>query len=133
MKQESAAIQFNAPVRSFRPVAFTVLAMGAMLISVGALNGGTALTASAWDTLVQTLQGMLGSTLIMVLVLISLLVTIWQLAHGGGYRNLALVLGILAIGLIGPSFVQTIATATGVPAVHATSDGTVRVGADLQP
>ncbi|VVD30938.1 hypothetical protein [Paraburkholderia dioscoreae] len=114
MKQQAAVSQLNTPARSFRAVAVMVLTMGAMLISVGALNGGTALAASAWDTFVSTIQTMLGSTLVMGLVLLSLIVTIWQLAHGQGYRNLTVVLGILATALIGPSLVQTVATATGV-------------------
>lgn len=113
MKQNAVLTHAHAPARSFRPVAVMVLTMGAMLVSVGALNGGTALAASAWDTLVTTVQTMLGSTLVMALVLLSLIVTIWQLAHGGGYRNLTVVLGILATALIGPSLVQTVATATG--------------------
>ncbi|CAM2198475.1 Type IV secretion system protein VirB2 (plasmid) [Paraburkholderia kururiensis] len=113
MKQKAVLTHAHAPAHSFRPVAVMVLAMGAMLVSVAALNGGTALAASAWDTLVTTVQTMLGSTLVMALVLLSLIVTIWQLAHGGGYRNLTVVLGILATALIGPSLVQTVATATG--------------------
>jgi uncharacterized membrane protein len=127
MKQEAAVSQLHAPARSFRPVAVMVLTMGAMLISVGALNGGTALVASAWDTLVATIQGMLGSTLVMSLVLLSLIVTIWQLAHGQGYRNLTVVLGILATALIGPSLVQTVATATG----YQGAESTVQVSVDI--
>lgn len=115
MKQQAAVSPLTTSVRPFRPAAVIVLAMGAMLISVGALNGGTALGASAWDTLVTTIQSMLGSTLVMALVLLSLIVTIWQLAHGQGYRNLTVVLGILAVALIGPSLMTTVATATGVP------------------
>lgn len=115
MKQQAAVSPLTTSVRPFRPAAVIVLAMGAMLISVGALNGGTALGASAWDTLVSTIQSMLGSTLVMALVLLSLIVTIWQLAHGQGYRNLKVVLGILAVALIGPSLMTTVATATGVP------------------
>lgn len=115
MKQQAAVSPLTTSVRPFRPAAVIVLAMGAMLISVGALNGGTELGASAWDTLVSTIQSMLGSTLVMALVLLSLIVTIWQLAHGQGYRNLTVVLGILAVALIGPSLMTTVATATGVP------------------
>jgi hypothetical protein len=115
MKQQAAVSPLTTSVRPFRPAAVIVLAMGAMLISVGALNGGTALGASAWDTLVSTIQSMLGSTLVMALVLLSLIVTIWQLAHGQGYRNLTVVLGIFAVALIGPSLMTTVATATGVP------------------
>lgn len=120
MKQAALPAQANAPIRSFRPVAMMVLVMGAMLVTAGALNGGTTLSTSAWDTLVTTVQTMLGSTLVMALVLLSLIITIWQLAHGQGYRNLTVVLGILATALIGPSLVTTVATATGMPS-HASS------------
>jgi fumarate reductase subunit D len=116
MKHNALPVQATAQARSFHPVALMVLTMGAMLVSVGALNGGTALAASAWDTLQTTIQTMLGSTLVLALVLLSLIVTIWQLSHGQGYRNLTVVLGILATALIGPSLVQTVATATGTPA-----------------
>lgn len=115
MKQHVAVSPLTPSVRSFRPAAVIVLVMGSMLISIGALNGGTALAASAWDTLVSTIQGMLGSTLVMAMVLLSLIVTIWQLAHGQGYRNLTVVLGILATALVGPSLMTTVATATGMP------------------
>lgn len=115
MKHNALPVHATAPARSFRPVALMVLTMGAMLVSVGALNNG-ALATSAWDSLQLTIQSMLGSTLVMALVLLSLIVTIWQLAHGQGYRNLTVVLGILATALIGPSLVTTVATATGMPA-----------------
>lgn len=115
MKQHTALNPLTPSARPFRPAAAIVLVMGAMLISIGALNGGTALAASAWDTLVTTIQGMLASTLVMAMVLLSLIVTIWQLAHGQGYRNLTVVLGILATALVGPSLMTTVATATGMP------------------
>lgn len=116
MKHTALPVHATAQSRSLAPMVTIVVMMGAMLVSLGALNGGTALAASAWDTLVSTVQTMLGSTLVMALVLLSLIITIWQLAHGQGYRNLTVVLGILATALIGPSLVTTVATATGMPA-----------------
>ncbi|RNM03037.1 hypothetical protein [Ralstonia pseudosolanacearum] len=120
MNQLSAATLEGKPYRSVGPVLAICVVMGAMLISVGALNGGTALAASAWDSLKATIESMLSSTLVMALIMLVLIVTIWQLAHGQGYRNLVVVLGILAVALIGPSLVQTIATATGVPTAMST-------------
>jgi fumarate reductase subunit D len=109
---------FNLPVpgvRERRTAARLIMAAGmcGMLLAIGALNGGTALSASAFDAIVTTIQGVLGSTFILFLIMLALLITVWQLAHGGGYRNLTVVLGILAVGLIGPSLAPQIATATG--------------------
>lgn len=88
-----------------------VAAVGAISASTGALNGA-ALTTGVWDALVLWFQGMLSSTFVMMLALIALVASVWQLAHGGGYRNLSLVLGILAVALIGPGVLTNIATAT---------------------
>lgn len=84
-----------------------------LLSTIGALNGGTALTASVWDALKTWLQGMLTSTWLLVLTLITLVVCVWRLAHGQGYGMLSVILGILAVALIGPGFVTAAATATG--------------------
>ncbi len=121
MKQLSAATPLSKPRRSIGPVVAICVVMGAMLVSVGALNGGTALAASAWDALKTTIESMLSSTLVMMLVLLVLLVTIWPLAHGRGYRTLVVVLGILATALVGPSLIQTVATATGMPTAMSTT------------
>ncbi|UVA77166.1 hypothetical protein PAQ31011_05104 [Pandoraea aquatica] len=115
MKIEATQPTLQTSERSFVPVAALVLTVGAMLIAVGAMNGGTALAGSAWDAFVDTCKTVLGSTFIMALIMIALVVTLWQLAHGGGYRNISVLLGILVVGLIGPSLVQTVATATGTP------------------
>ncbi|MDN4571869.1 hypothetical protein DBB29_24740 [Pandoraea cepalis] len=115
MKIEATQSPLQSRERSFIPVAALVLTVGAMLVAVGAMNGGTALAGSAWDAFVDTCKTVLSSTFIMALIMIGLVVTLWQLAHGGGYRNLTVLLGILVVGLIGPSLVQTVATATGTP------------------
>ncbi|MBN6738858.1 hypothetical protein, partial [Burkholderia multivorans] len=113
MKQKAAATLTATPTWSPKAAMVMAVGMGIMLISIGALNGGTALTGSAWDSIQTTIKEMLSSTYVMFAILLTFLVTIWQLAHGQGYRNLAVVLGILATALIGPSIVQTVATANG--------------------
>lgn len=84
-----------------------------LLSTIGALNGGLDLTASVWDALRIWLQGMLTSTWLLVLTLITLVVCVWRLAHGQGYGMLSVILGILAVALIGPGFVTAAAKATG--------------------
>lgn len=83
-----------------------------LLMTIGALNGGVALTASVWDGLTTTLRDMLTSTWVLALAFVALVVAVWQLAHGRGYTYLAVVLGLLAVALIGPTFVTTMATST---------------------
>lgn len=90
-----------------------LVAVAAPLAIVGcmaAMNGGTALTTGAFDTVVTTLKGMLSSSWTIMLALIVLLVAVWQLAHGGGYKTVGLVLGVLALALVGPGFLTTIST-----------------------
>lgn len=82
-----------------------------ILACMAAMNGGTALEASAFDSVVTTLKGMLSSTWVMMLAIIVLVVAVWQLAHGGGYKTVGLVIGVLAIALVGPTFLTTISTA----------------------
>jgi hypothetical protein len=82
----------------------------AILGCMAAMNGGTALAASAFDTVVTTLQNLLTSTWTIMLALIVLVVAVWQLAHGGGYKTIGLVIGVLGVALIGPSFLTTIST-----------------------
>lgn len=93
-----------------------VLSVLTVLGTLAALNGGTALTASSWDSMVTYLQGMLSSTWVLVLAFAALLVTVWQLMHGAGYRTAGLILAILGFALIGPGVVRALATATGEPA-----------------
>lgn len=92
--------------------------------SVGALNGGTALTTSVWDALETWLTGMLSSTWVLVLAFIALIAAVWSLAHGGGYRGISLILGILAVALIGPGVVRQVAQANGEVATISAPAGT---------
>jgi hypothetical protein len=90
-----------------------LVAAAAPIVLIGtcaAMNGGTALSASAFDTVVTTLQGMLSSSWTIMLALIVLVVAVWQLAHGGGYKTVGLIIGVLALALIGPGFLTTIST-----------------------
>lgn len=82
----------------------------AVLASVAAMNGGTALTAGAFDAVVSMLQNMLKSTWTIMLALVVLVAAVWQLAHGGGYKTIGLILGVLAIALVGPGFLTTVST-----------------------
>ncbi|MGR9686102.1 hypothetical protein ACU80R_20610 [Pandoraea sputorum] len=84
-----------------------------MLFAIGALNGGTALASSVWDGLVTAFKNIMSSTYLIALVMIILVVLVWQLAHGGGYRMAGLVLGVLVVGLIAPDLATSVATATG--------------------
>lgn len=101
----------------------SALKMGTLLMAsvivvlgaIGALNGGTALTTGAWDSTVTYINSLLTSTWLFVLAFTVLVVAVWQLAHGGGYRSIGLILGVLAIALVGPGVVRSIATATAAP------------------
>lgn len=109
MKSNVLGSFFSSPGRTTGAVLVATLGL---LVSIGALNGGVALTASVWDGLTTTLQGMLTSTWVLALAFVALVVAVWQLAHGRGYTSLAVVLGLLAVALIGPTFVTTMATST---------------------
>lgn len=83
-----------------------------LMLSIAALNGGTAPTAGIWDAIVTTIQGLLKSNLVIGLALVALMGGVWSIAHGGGYGFLSVVLGVMALAFIGPSVITTIATAT---------------------
>lgn len=106
----------KAPTDS-QALAVLVLATTGLLVTIGALNGGTAPTASAWDGIKTYLTEMLSSTWVIMLALVALVVCVWQIAHGRGYAHVATVLGILAVALLGPSLVTAAATATRDPQV----------------
>jgi len=92
------------------------LGVAGVLMSAGALNGGTALTTGAWDSLSTWMQGLLSSTWVLVLALSALVASVWQLASGRGFASLGLVLGVLAVALIGPGVITTLSTSTLQPA-----------------
>lgn len=87
-----------------------MLAPLAILLSVAAMNGGV-LSASSFDPVVTSLKTMLTSTWVIMLCIVVLVVCVWQLAHGGSYKSAGLIIGVLAIALVGPGFVTSIATA----------------------
>ena len=90
-----------------------VLGVTATLLSLAALNGGTAVTASDWDSVVTYLRNMLTSTWVLVLGLVALVVCVWQLAHGQGYGAASYVLAIMGFAIIGPGVVTAMATSIG--------------------
>ena len=100
------------PMRNRTTLAVLVAGTVGLMVTLGALNGGTAPTASAWDGLVTYLQSLLTSTWVLVLAFIALIAAVWQLAHGRGYGGVALVLGVLAIALLGPGVLTSVATST---------------------
>jgi len=87
----------------------------ALLTSAAALNGGTALTASSFDGIVTTIKSMLSSTMVLSFALLALFAAVWQITHGKGYGLLAMVLGVLAVAILGPAIVTSLATATRNP------------------
>lgn len=82
----------------------------ALLGCMAAMNGGTALAAGPFDVVVTTLRDILASSWTIMLSLVVLVVAIWQLAHGGGYKSVGVILGVLAIALVGPGMLTTIST-----------------------
>jgi hypothetical protein len=82
----------------------------ALLGCMAAMNGGTALAAGPFDVVVTTLKDMLASSWTLALGFVLLIVCVWQLAHGGGYKYVGYILGLLAIALVGPSMLTTIST-----------------------
>jgi hypothetical protein len=89
-----------------------VAAVGPIAIfgCMAAMNGGTALATGPFDVVVTTLRDILASSWTIMLALVVLVVAIWQLAHGGGYKTVGVILGVLAIALVGPGFLTTIST-----------------------
>lgn len=86
-----------------------------VLATLGALNGGVAVTTGVWDTLQTTVRGLLTSSWVLSLAFIALVACVWQIAHGRGYGAIATVLGLLAVALVGPGMATSIATATHAP------------------
>lgn len=91
-------------------VLVAVAAPFAVLGSMAAMNNGTSLAGNEFGPVVTWLRDMLASDLTMVLALVVLLAGIWQLAHGGGYKTVGVILGVLAIALVGPGVLTTMST-----------------------
>ena len=107
MKQESITAP---PAKKDTSVIYIAMAAMTLIATIGALNGGTALAAGVWDSLVTVIKNLLSSTFILGLSFIVLLIVVWQLSHGRGYGQAGLILGIFAVALIGPGFVTTMST-----------------------
>ena len=120
----------DAHARAVMTVVLVLTTVG-LLTTIGALNGGTALTASVWDGLKTTLTSMLSSTWVLALAFIALVAAVWQIAHGRGYGYLAVILGLLSVAIIGPTFVTSVATATRAPIVRIVH--IVRIAAPVTP
>ena len=94
-----------------RSLSMTVLIPLLLIALAGTMNNGTALSASVFDTVVVWLTDLAHSTFTLMLALIVLVVAGWQIAHGGGYKMLGLILAVLAVMILGPTFLTTMATA----------------------
>ena len=105
-------IQLNNQTSGVRLAVAMIAATVVVLATVGALNGGVAVTTGVWDALLTTVRGLLTSTWVLALAFIALVASVWQIAHGRGYGALATVLGLLAVALIGPGMATSMATAT---------------------
>lgn len=103
------------PISDRTALAALVVGTVGLLVTVAALNGGIAPTASAWDGIRVYLASLLSSSWVLVLAFIALVAAVWQIAHGRGYGSIGLILGILAVALIGPGVVTAAATATRSP------------------
>ena len=82
----------------------------AILGCMAAMNGGTALGTGPFDVVVTTLRDLLQSSWTLALGFVVLVVCVWQLAHGGGYKYVGYILGLLTIALVGPGMLTTIST-----------------------
>jgi hypothetical protein len=100
----------DASLRRAGDVLVAVAAPLGIMGCMAAMNGGTALTPGPFDVVVTTLRDLLASSWTIMLALVVLLVTVWQLAHGGGYKTIGVILGVLGIALVGPGFLTTIST-----------------------
>ena len=103
---------------SFSKVAMLVMGFAAFVglaISAGALNGGTALTAGSFDSIVTTLKGYLASTMVISFALMALLASVWQIMHGRGYATLSVVLLVMLVAIVGPTIITGISTTVRVP------------------
>ena len=97
--------------------ALTVAVIGLALVSTsGVLNGGTVPPTSPFSPLKTWLQSsFLGSDWVIMLGLVALIALVWGLAHGKGWGPASIVLGVIAVPIIGPNAIAALATATRDP------------------
>ena len=111
----STYLKSRPPLSDRATVVILLVGTAGLLVTIGTLNGGVAPSASAWDGIKAYLTTLLGSTFILVLAFLALVVCVWQIAHGRGYAHVATILGVLAVALLGPGIVSAAATATRSP------------------
>lgn len=81
-----------------------------------ALNGGSALGTSDFDSLITYLKtNWLQSTFVIFLCVASLVGTLWQLLHGKGLGSLSTIIMLLVVGVSGYAIITSAATATHLP------------------
>jgi len=105
--------KYSLPSLEITP--FLILASFALLSTAGALNGGTALATSGFDIVVTTIKGLLTSSMVLSFALVALFASVWQITHGKGYGMLSVVLGVMAVAILGPAIVTSVGTSTRVP------------------
>jgi len=98
-------------LKFFKNLSVVILVPILLFALAGTMNNGTPLTASVFDTVVIWLTDLAHSTFTLMLALIVLVIAGWQIAHGGGYKMLGLILAVLAVMILGPTFLTTMATA----------------------
>ena len=89
---KSLIAKWNALPRRSKSLAVMVVGTAGLLVTMGALNGGTAPTAGVWDGLKQYANDMLTSTFVIMLAFIALIICVWQIAHGRGFGHVGVVI-----------------------------------------
>lgn len=115
VRSVSDYLKARPPLSDKATVAVLLVGTAGLLVTIGALNGGAAPAASTWDGIKVYLTSLLGSTFVLVLAFMALVVCVWQIAHGRGYGHVGTILGVLAVALLGPGIVNAAATATRSP------------------
>lgn len=92
------------------------LAAIGLLALAGAMNGGTALSESDFDPIVTYMKThLLGSTFVILLAIVVLLVSLWSIATGKGFGHMGGIVAIVVLGVVGVSAIVSMATATADP------------------
>lgn len=106
----------GAFMRSPMQTLSTVTIGTGLLVTAGALAGGTLPPTSAFTPLKTWLQNnFLGSDWVLLIGFVALIALVWGLLHGKGWGGASIVLGVLTAALLGPQLVIAAATATRAP------------------